>query len=128
MLFENLKVWRDERPRGGPENMAIDEWLMRSVGETAVLRLYFWKGDWVSLGYFQSLAKARQIFGGEPNYVRRWTGGGIVDHRQDLNYTLAIPRSHPLARKRGSDSYCAIHGEIARCLAQGGIVLSLIHI
>ncbi|MDB2673972.1 hypothetical protein N9Y81_03365 [Akkermansiaceae bacterium] len=125
MLFEKLRLWRDDQPRSGPENMAVDEWLMKSVGDTAVLRLYSWAGDWVSLGCFQSLAEARKIFGDEPEYVRRWTGGGIVDHRNDLTYTLVIPRGHVLAGKRGNESYCAIHREIARCLGEGGIACDL---
>ena len=101
--------------------MAVDEWLMKSVGDTAVLRLYSWMGDWVSVGYFQSLTDARKIFGEGPEYVRRWTGGGIVDHRNDLTYTLVIPRSHELAGKRGSEGYTTIHREIARCLGEGGV-------
>lgn len=125
MLFEKLIVWRDEPPRPGPENMAVDEALMRAVGEVAVLRLYHWEGDWVSLGYFQSLGEARRIFGERPDYVRRWTGGGVVDHREDLTYTLAIPRGHELAGRRGNESYCAIHREIAKCLGEGGIPCGL---
>ena len=125
MLFDQLKVWRDEVPRSGPENMAVDEWLLDSIGETAVLRLYPWEGDWVSLGYFQSLADAQSLFGSELEYVRRWTGGGVVDHRRDLTYTLAIPRSHELAGRRGNESYCAIHREIARCLGEGGVACDL---
>lgn len=125
MLFNQLRVWRDDQPRSGPENMAVDQWLMENVGDLPVLRIYDWAGDWVSLGYFQSLAEARGIFGQGPRYVRRWTGGGIVDHRSDLTYTLAIPRSHELAGKRGNESYCAIHREIARCLGEGGIACDL---
>lgn len=125
MLFETLKIWRDLDARPGPANMAVDESLMRLVGEEAVLRLYHWAGDWVSLGYFQSLKEARELFGHGPGYVRRWTGGGIVDHRGDLTYTLAIPRGHDLAGSRGNESYCAIHREIARCLGEGGIACAL---
>lgn len=121
MLFEQLIVWRDDFPRSGPENMAVDEWLLDSLEDIPVLRLYDWAGDWVSLGYFQSLAAARKTFGNEADYVRRWTGGGVVDHRYDLTYTLAIPRSHELAGRRGNESYCAIHREIAKCLGSGGI-------
>lgn len=105
--------------------MAIDEWLMKNAGETPVLRVYDWNGAWASLGCFQSLAEARRIFGEELEYVRRWTGGGIVDHRDDVTYTLAIPRSEELASTRGNESYCAIHGEIARCLGEGGLSCQL---
>lgn len=125
MLFQRLKVWHDETPRTGPENMAVDEWLMESVGEAPVLRIYSWLGDWVSLGYFQSLGEAKSIFGGEVDCVRRWTGGGIVDHRNDLTYSLAIPRSEELASRRGNESYCEIHRVIARCLGRGGIACQL---
>jgi lipoate-protein ligase A len=120
MIFESLKVWRDPVARSGPENMATDEWLFRQGGEEPLLRLYEWAGDWVSLGYFQSLSEARVIFGGDLKYVRRWTGGGIVDHRADSTYTLVIPRSEELAGSRGSESYCAIHKAVAACLQGGG--------
>lgn len=121
MLFQNLHVWLDETPRSGAENMAVDEWLIQSVGEVPFLRIYSWDGDWVSLGYFQSLVDAKELFGKVSQLVRRWTGGGIVDHREDLTYTLAIPRSEELVSRRGNESYGAIHREIARCLGEGGI-------
>ncbi|MGC6426777.1 MAG: hypothetical protein ACON5H_07260 [Akkermansiaceae bacterium] len=56
-----------------------------------VLRFYEWKGDWVSYGYFQTEAETRDKFGNGVNLVRRWTGGGMADHRIDRTYTLAIP-------------------------------------
>ncbi|MFT6864305.1 MAG: lipoate-protein ligase A [Akkermansiaceae bacterium] len=125
MLFEELKIWHDGMSKSGPENMAVDEWLVDSIEEIPILRIYSWDGAWASLGYFQSLAEAREIFGDGPEYVRRWTGGGIVDHRNDVTYTLVVPRSHELAGKRGDESYCAIHGEIAHCLGEGGIACDL---
>ncbi len=125
MLFERIQVWRDRELRSGPENMAIDQWLIENLGEVPVLRIYEWRGDWVSLGYFQSLAEARRIFGNEPEYVRRWTGGGIVDHRGDQTYTLAIPRSLKLASARGGESYAAIHRELAKCLRERGLSCQL---
>jgi len=124
-LFDHLLLWHDEVPRSGPENMAVDEWLLDSLDGTAVLRLYRWAGDWVSLGYFQSLASARELFGAGPSYVRRWTGGGVVDHRHDLTYTLFIPREHALAGRRGNESYCEIHRMIAKCLGEGGVPCGL---
>lgn len=100
--------------------MALDEWLMSQVGEGPILRIYEWEGDWVSLGCFQSLAEAKRIFGDEVSYVRRWTGGGIVDHRGDRTYTLAISRVEEAASLRGGESYCAIHRAVAACLRANG--------
>ena len=125
MLFDNLLVWEDEVPRSGPANMAIDQWLLEAQNGQAVLRLYHWEGPWVSLGYFQSYREAQRLFGSDPRYVRRWTGGGVVDHRHDLTYTLAIPRAHELAGRRGNESYCEIHRVIAKCLGDGGMPCGL---
>ena len=79
MLFQDLLVWRDPTARTGPENMAIDEWLMSQVGEIPILRFYHWEGDWVSLGYFQSLEAAREDIRAQtaicPSLDRRRGGG-----------------------------------------------------
>ena len=120
VLFQKLLVWRDSQARSGPENMAIDEWLMTQLGEVPILRQYQWSGDWVSLGYFQSLRAAKMIFGSASKYVRRWTGGGVVDHRDDTTYSLMIPRSGQLASIVGSESYRQIHVSLARCLLDQG--------
>ena len=120
MLCQKLLVWRDSQARTGPENMAIDEWLMTQLGEVPILRQYQWSGDWVSLGYFQSLRSAKMIFGSASKYVRRWTGGGVVDHRDDATYSLMIPRSGQLVSIGGSESYRQIHTALARCLLDRG--------
>ena len=126
MLFQKLLFWRDSQARSGPENMAVDEALMTEVGEIPILRLYEWSGDWVSLGYFQSLAAARKIFGPKPKYVRRWTGGGVVDHRNDTTYSLMIPRLAGLASIGGAESYRQIHEALARCLRDRGNACELV--
>ena len=40
MIFDSLQVWSDKEARTGPENMAVDEWLLESVGEFPILRIY----------------------------------------------------------------------------------------
>lgn len=121
VIFEHLRVWRDVVWRSGPENMAVDEWLMGQVSDGPILRLYGWAGDWASYGYFQKKEIARLLFGNEVSYVRRWTGGGVVDHRSDATYTLAMPRHEPVAQLRGDASYRAIHEAVVNCLCDCGL-------
>ena len=120
MIFKHLRVWRDAVWRSGPENMAVDEWLMSQVAADPILRLYNWSGDWASYGYFQEKETAQALFGDSLSYVRRWTGGGVVDHRADATYTLAMSKSEPVARLRGDESYRAIHEAVACCLTRVG--------
>lgn len=98
--------------------MEIDRKLIKL--SKPVIRFYKWDGDWVSYGYFQSLEKARALFGEEVDYVRRWTGGGIVDHRGDETYTLVIPSSEKAAGLRGDEGYRAIHEAVVAYLRANG--------
>ena len=79
-----LVLWRDPVARSGEEAMAVDEALLE-WGRKPVLRAYRWAEPTVTYGYFDEEATARAIFPGEElHFVRRWTGGGIVDHRQEI--------------------------------------------
>jgi lipoyl(octanoyl) transferase len=98
--------------------MAVDEWLLKT-SQIPVLRVYSWEGAWGSLGYFGKLAEAQAAFSGL-NWVRRWTGGGVVDHRADWTYTLVIPRGEALADARGAESYRQIHMALAEALRGEG--------
>jgi len=118
-VFENLQLWLDPVARPGPEAMAVDEWLLGEV-QVPLLRIYRWHGEWGSLGYFGSLSEAQKNFPGL-QWVRRWTGGGTVDHREDLTYTLVVPIFHPLARARGAESYRLIHEALAAALEMAGL-------
>ena len=121
--FTFLRLWDDAAPRRAAENMAADELLLGSLreGDAPVLRLYRWAEPAVTFGYFASLAEARRLF---PDaglvFVRRMTGGGVVDHRGDATYTLAVPRSHPLACERGAGSYRAVHAALAEAFVRSG--------
>lgn len=104
--------------------MAIDELLLQSISDTPLLRFYHWEAPSVSFGYFETLASAQASFpdlNSSLTYIRRWTGGGIVDHRIDLTYTLVIPRSQPSATLRGAESYRIIHEAVAKALNDQGI-------
>jgi lipoate-protein ligase A len=118
-VFEQLHVWMDPVKRPGPEAMAVDEWLLEMM-EVPVLRIYEWLGEWGSVGYFGKLTEAKAFFPGL-EWVRRWTGGGTVDHRTDWTYTLAAPAGAGIAGLRGAESYRIIHEALARALNHEGV-------
>ncbi len=123
VIFANLLVWFDAVARRGDDAMAVDEWLLE-VAELPILRVYGWLGDWVSVGYFGEIASAEEKFPGV-NLVRRWTGGGMVDHRRDWTYTLVVPQGEGIAQRRGGESYLQIHDALAGCLNAEGISTQL---
>ncbi len=96
-------------------NMAVDEALLREVKEP-VLRIYEWNVPALSLGYFQPFALA-----GDRPFIRRYTGGGLVDHAHDVTYTVVLPRSHPWMELSAPESYCTIHRGVQAALAASGI-------
>lgn len=122
-VFRKLQLWMDPVKRSGPEAMAVDEWLLETA-TLPVLRVYGWDGDWASVGYFGKIAEARAAVSGV-RWVRRWTGGGMVDHRADWTYTLVLPNSEKLATARGAESYRRIHAALAGALAAEGVAARL---
>jgi lipoate-protein ligase A len=112
-----LQLWIDPVPRDGPENMAVDQWLAET-SEVPVLRSYRWTPGWGSFGYF---VKYSELPRKGLQWVRRWTGGGIVDHREDWTYTLFVPRGEELAEARGAGSYRVIHSAVISALQSAGI-------
>jgi lipoate-protein ligase A len=106
-------------PASPARNMAVDEALLREVREP-VLRVYEWSVPAVSLGYFQHATLA-----GERPFVRRYTGGGLVDHAHDITYTVVLPRAHPWMKLSMPESYCVIHQGVQAALAACGIASDL---
>ncbi len=118
MLFSRLIEVLDLEPHPAPLNMAIDEALLRAV-EFPTLRIYRWQQPAVSFGYFGKVGDAEALAAGR-EMVRRWTGGGMVEHGDDVTYTLLVPRGHPFGEGRAPDSYRMIHGAIAGLLQSAG--------
>lgn len=118
VIFERLGLWLDPVKRPGPDAMAVDEWLLETA-EEPVLRVYGWLGNWGSVGYFGKLAEAMASFP-EVEWVRRWTGGGTVDHRADWTYTVVAPSGESLARLRGAESYRVLHAALAEAMREEG--------
>lgn len=113
----------DPVARPGPEAMAVDEWLLETR-EEPLLRVYGWRGGWGSVGYFGDLEAARAALPGL-SWVRRWTGGGTVDHRRDWTYTLIVPSGCGPAGTKGAESYRVIHEALADALSDCGVAARL---
>jgi lipoate-protein ligase A len=124
VLFSKLLAVLDPEPHSAPLNMAIDEILLRQADEPC-LRIYRWSEPAVSFGYFERIDGVETMALGR-DLVRRWTGGGIVEHGDDLTYTLLIPRGHPFFRYTAPESYRLIHEVIAGALADEGMSTQLV--
>jgi lipoate-protein ligase A len=126
-MLESLGYWNDARARSGPENMAVDAWLLDTAA-CPVLRVYRWEDGWGSIGVFGSLVAAGAAFANPPrHWVRRMTGGGVVDHRIDWTYTLVIPRGAVAGPElTASASYQRIHAAVAAALTSAGEVVTML--
>lgn len=123
--LRELRLWFDPLPRRGYENMAADELLMQD--SVPWLRVYGWARPAVSYGYFDRAEEARRLFPGAEEYVRRWTGGGIVDHRCGQTYTLTLPKPADASLyPEAAVLYRWIHGALAQVLAVHGVPCSLL--
>jgi lipoate-protein ligase A len=101
-------------------NMAVDEALLRLCKEP-ILRFYGWSEPAVSIGYFQPYAVVPQ----GRSFIRRYTGGGLVDHAVDFTYTIVLPKRHELYAAGTAVSYERIHEAIAEGLRTAGVDASL---
>lgn len=130
-VFDHLLYWNDVLARTGSENMAVDQCLLEQAREYPVLRVYDWSDPSVSFGYFHKLGEVKRAYPSADSesisYVRRWTGGGIVDHRLDVTYTLVVPRDFVLGHTRGASSYQLIHQRLCETLKKLGQKVELSH-
>jgi len=122
-MLDQLQVYDDSEPRAASLNMAIDEALLES-SDSPVLRFYRWRGPALSFGYFGSFADVSD-WRAEREIVRRWTGGGVVPHGEDLTYSVIIPASHSYFARSSLEIYSELHGAIRRALIANGIEATL---
>ena len=118
-LFQRIEVIDDLLPRTAAFNMAADESLLAGSGNVPVLRIYRWSQPAISFGYFTRIAELRPSGGRER--VRRWTGGGIVEHGADFTYALVVPRPALGTLGAPGQSYALLHHALAQALAQVGV-------
>ena len=122
-MLAALNVLDDREPRSAALNMAVDEALLEQAA-IPVLRFYRWLRPSISFGYFGHYANVASDFE-RRDIVRRWTGGGIVPHGDDLTYSIVIPRADSLFQRSSLEIYAAVHDAICRALQANGVKAAL---
>ncbi|MDX9708180.1 MAG: lipoate--protein ligase family protein [Trichloromonas sp.] len=123
--------WRLVRtgPLPGGMNMALDEVLLQEVAagrSRPVLRLYRWRPEAVSLGYFQRNEVVNRAFcrSSGIDVVRRLTGGRAVLHGEEVTYAV-IAGSGQGFPVRAEESYRTIAELLRATLCSLGIEAEL---
>ena len=114
-LFDELIVYDDGEPRAAALNMALDEALLESV-TVPTIRFYRWRRPSLSFGYFGRYIDVAP-HESEREIVRRWTGGGIVFHSNDLTYSIVVPANDSVFGESSISIYEKIHRAIQKALA-----------
>ena len=122
-MLDALQLFDDSEPHPAALNMAIDETLLE-MAELPLLRFYRWERRTLSFGYFGRYAEVAAEANGRA-IVRRWTGGGIVPHGEDLTYSLIIPATDPMSEKSSPEIYREVHEAVRRALEMHAIATSL---
>jgi lipoyl(octanoyl) transferase len=117
-LFTGLDIYRKAGSHSAAMNMAIDEALLEYATDP-LIRLYRWQSPALSFGYFGRFADVAS-YQRERDLVRRWTGGGIVFHGEDLTYSIVIPASDPVFAETSTLIYERIHHVLCNVLAETG--------
>jgi lipoyl(octanoyl) transferase len=117
-LFAELDVYDNQAAHTAAMNMAIDEALLECVTVSAI-RFYRWKSPALSFGYFGRFADVAR-YQGDRDLVRRWTGGGIVLHGEDLTYSVVIPASDAAFGESSMSIYQEIHRALIDALSRNG--------
>ncbi|MEM7600442.1 MAG: hypothetical protein AAF357_03380 [Verrucomicrobiota bacterium] len=102
-------------------HMAVDEamWEWTLAHDTAAARFFRWDRPAKTVGYFE--AKKQPDSGA----IRRITGGGLVEHGEDLTFAMAFPKSHPIANLPAPSCYRQLHQSLASSLRSAGLDLAL---
>jgi lipoate-protein ligase A len=113
-LFDTLEVCHDRAVRSAAMNMAVDEVLLEYATDP-VIRFYRWQSPALSFGYFGRFADVAG-YESERDLVRRWTGGGIVLHGEDLTYSITIPANDAAFAEPSISIYEKTHSALADVL------------
>jgi len=117
-LFARLDIYHDVDPHSAAMNMAIDEVLLELAAVSSI-RFYRWHHPALSFGYFGRFSDVA-IYARERDLVRRWTGGGVVFHGDDLTYSIVIPASDSVFDESSATIYEKIHRALCAALTEAG--------
>ena len=118
-----LQLLVDHQPHSAAMNMAIDEALLfEEANREPILRCYRWRAPSVSFGYFTLWTSVADRYR-QWDLVRRWTGGGTVEHHGDFTYSLVLPAGGFLPTNR--ELYSLVHTSIAEVLHRQGYLVAL---
>ena len=117
-IFAALDVYHDHPHRSAAMNMAVDEALLEYAA-IPLIRFYRWQSPALSFGYFGRFTDVAG-YQCERDLVRRWTGGGIVFHGEDLTYSLVIPTSDTAFSESSISIYEKIHQALCDALSETG--------
>ena len=123
-LFFSLDVYHDVASRSAALNMAIDEALLEIATEP-LIRFYKWDHPALSFGYFGKFADVAN-HATVRDLVRRWTGGGIVFHGDDLTYSVVIPVADSAFGESSMSIYEKIHSAVSVAFAATGKSVELV--
>ena len=127
-----MKTWDlivDKSPLPGAQNMAVDEFLFRSLGDEpcTFLRFYRWERPTASLGYSQSVDKVLDLDYCRRNgidVVRRITGGKLVLHYREITYSITSSDTE-LFSSTLAESYRLISSALICGLEKMGLAAAL---
>ncbi|MGC2626921.1 MAG: hypothetical protein WA269_08795 [Candidatus Udaeobacter sp.] len=117
-LFSDLTVHHDQSSHSAAMNMAVDESLLETT-TVPTIRFYRWRFPALSFGYFGKFSEVA-IYAAERDSVRRWTGGGVVFHGDDLTYSIVIPANDPAFDESSITIYEKIHRALCQALNKIG--------
>lgn len=113
-FFKALTVHHDTAGHSASMNMSIDEALLESA-IIPTIRFYRWRSPALSFGYFGKFSDVA-MYAAERDLVRRWTGGGMVLHGDDLTYSIVVPANDPVFDESSIVIYEKIHRALADAL------------
>jgi lipoate-protein ligase A len=117
-LFAALAVYHDSSPHSAAMNMAIDEALLEHATVPSI-RFYHWHSPALSFGYFGRFSDVAD-YASARDLVRRWTGGGIVFHGDDLTYSIVIPANNAVFSESSISIYEKVHRALRNALGGSG--------